>query len=206
MHACNSDFFCVGDDDDASLPPCVTASPCDPVRGYVHGSVSLLSVSCGCVPPLGAPLCSGNLPLALSPCGCVQQLLSLSLPRCPWVYMWRSRVNISLWLHATCASPLILDNSPLHPFPLLGPEPALRGGLPSHWLSFCNLLETCGPLHCPNNPPPFPGSSFTPGQARAPGREGAPETRCKGRETRGGTHNTGPLLPLFPNHPSLQLS
>jgi hypothetical protein len=50
-------------------------------------------------------------------------------------------VLVAVWaylcLHVTFAPPSHLDNSPLHSLPLLGPEPALRSRLPSHWLSFC---------------------------------------------------------------------
>lgn len=56
-------------------------------------------------------------------------------------------------------SPLILDNSPVPSFPLLGPEPSLRGGFPSHRLSYGALHPgNGGSLHCP----PAPGLSFPP--------------------------------------------
>ena len=95
-------------------------------------------------------------------------------------------VGISRCLHVTFAFPLILDNSPVHSFPRLGPEPSLKSGFPSPWLSFWDLHPgNGGSLHCSYHSP-LPRPSFHTGQGRAPGREGAPEeTRCKGREKKG---------------------
>lgn len=116
-------------------------------------------------------------------------------------------VGISLSACHICFPSLIGDNSPLHLFPFLGPEPALRGRLLSHQLSFCDL-HPCkwwpSPLAL-SSLPPAAGLSFTPDKGGPQALKGHQRHVAKGGK-QGGALHTGPFLPLFPYRTSLQLS
>ncbi|XP_041580545.1 translation initiation factor IF-2-like isoform X2 [Vulpes lagopus] len=102
-----------------------------------------------------------------------------------------------------CFPSLMEDNSPLHPFPFPGPEPALRGRLLSHWLSFCDLhpcKRWLSPLAL-SSLPPAPGLSFTPDRGGPQAQKGHQRHVARGGK-QGGAHYTGPFLPLYPNHTS----
>lgn len=100
-----------------------------------------------------------------------------------------------------CFPSLIMDNIPLHPFPLLEPEPALRGGLPSHRLSFCDL-HPCKRWHSSlalssPSPPPAPGLSFTPDKGGPQAKKGHQRHVARGRKTGRGGHTTQVPSSLF---------
>lgn len=113
-------------------------------------------------------------------------------------------VGISWCLHVTFASLLILDNSPLHPFPLMGPEPSLRGGLPYHWLSFFDLhpwKQWFSPL--PLSFPPSPGLSFTPDKGGPQAEKGHQRRHVARGGKKGGYTQHRSIPPSLPQPPKL---
>lgn len=88
-----------------------------------------------------------------------------------------------------CFPSLMEDNSPLHPFPFPGPEPALRGTLLSHWLSFCDLhpcKRWLSPLAL-SSLPPAPGLSFTPDKGGPQAQKGHQRHVARGGKQGGHT-------------------